>query len=302
MRSYGLKTIQFAGALGCSLSIVAPDNAEANELVLQPRVEFGILDYDFSFDDVVLANGSVGDGLKISDTLFMGGLGGLIFYKGFFIDLAARISTEGSDDGQQFITDIVGNTPVAATHDYESTFQRSEFDILFGYAIPTQSDYDLSLYVGYRYAETNFETDTTTVGSILNAAVIAPFDEVFDGTFDVELTYSGPYVGMTVGVPMPLLPGRLSVTPILAFFDGEFRQNFEPAPGARVPTLDSAEADGTSLGFNVGVEWAVPFDNGLEFSIGVDRSQFEFKTDGDGVEGDFEESFNRARVKLKYLF
>jgi len=275
---------------------------EEESLKYSPNVELGWLDYNFQFDDVVLADGLVGDGINVSDSLFMGGVGVTIKYDNIYLGLSFRKTTEGSDSGQQFLTDIVNGSPVAATHDLSSRFDRSELDALLGYQFFKNKKYGSAVYAGYRYAETSFENRTSTVGNILNGVLIAPSEEVFNGVFDIDFKYHGPFLGLSIDIPMPFFYSTLTVNPILSYFLGQFDQKFEPDQGARDPVIDSANAEGTSLGFSVGVNWAIPITDNLAFSVIVDRSQFEFETSSDGSEADFEESFNRARIKLEYTF
>jgi hypothetical protein len=192
------------------LANVASASDQDSRLFFQPRAEFGILDYEFSVDDLVLADGGFGDGFELQDTLIMGGVGGVIFYEGFFLDIAGRHTLDGSDSGQQFLADIVNGAPVAATHDYDATFDRWELDALVGYEIARSENTGTSAFVGFRYAQTNIEMETTTVGPIFNGILIAPSTQVFDGTVDTEIAYSGPYIGVSSWIKLKFLPGKIT--------------------------------------------------------------------------------------------
>ena len=238
----------------------------------------------------------------------MGGVGGLVYYDGFFLDIVARQTLEGSDSGQQFQADIVGGLPVGATHDYDATFDRSELDGLIGYEIARSDTTGTSAFVGFRYAKTSIDMETTTVGPIQNGVLILPFTQVFDGTLDTDVEYFGPYFGVSTWIRLKFLPGTIAINPAIAYLDGEITQSFTPDPGTRAPVAfeGTGRVDGTALGFNVGIEWTIPFQisevSSLDLSIGFDRSQFEFDTDGDELVADFEETFNRVRARLSYTF
>jgi len=289
-------------AAGGAKSILAQEST----LAFQPYAEVGVIDYEFSFDDVVLSNGSVGDGFAINDNLLSIGVGLTSSYNNFYFDVGARATTQGSDSGQIFLTDIVGGLPIAATHDFDSKIDRKEVDVLLGYNLEDTLNAGVDVYVGYRYAQTQIENSTLTVEPVLiGGDLLSPGEGVFDGVFDIDFTYHGPFAGLAVRMPVPIIDGILTVSPSIGYFSGNFDQKFSPNNDARIATIDNAEADGTSIGFNAGITYSRPISfisDNLGISISVDRSQFDFSTGSDDAEADFEESFNRVRLAIQYQF
>lgn len=217
------------------------------EVGIQPRIETGLLYYEYSQDATtatVLSTSQV-PGLNISqekfsfkDTMPFASGGLTVFADRFFLDLSALTTLSDGNDSDQvsysnFIegtTDVFDTAFTSVESDFNADFDRDEYAISLGYGVTEQ----LAVFGGYKWAKTDFKTKGRGPGGILFTPGIFPPEfgfptdrtngnGVFEAETDFDFEYDGPFVGINYGLEVNagLLEGTLSFNFAAAFLDGK---------------------------------------------------------------------------------
>jgi hypothetical protein len=317
-----------------SLAIVAlltPSLANAlnigdSELRIRPRLEGGLMYYEYEQDatlnitNVDSANLSLGDSkFKFKDTLPVV-LGGVTFFiDRFFIELNAQKAFTGSDSDSQsssfsFIDNAgVTNSELRDTR-LDADFDRTEYAISVGYAINER----IAVFAGYKRAKTEFDN---VKGSgnfkrrFLSSSQLPVLEEgsiESDGNFDFE--YDGPFVGVTYGLDVnkDFLKGVLSFGFVAAFLNSEFERERKGKiiydDGFERTFEDDLNSKGETLGETLGLKWQglimqhlIKQNDNIGYSINVNAYQYNFEADDSDDPGIKETAIN-FRVGIGYAF
>lgn len=297
------------GAVAASvIAVFSSTVAFAEPSTWQVRGSVGLQNYELSFEDIVtplaiVPGGSeftFRDGFEIGDNLTFGGVGVTAGFGRFFVDVSGQWSEDGNDNGEQF----QGANPfpgIGVNHSYDAKFDRQELNVTVGYGVSR----NLSVFLGYKDAETALRNTLFPVGSIEVAEII------FDGDRAIDFSYDGVFAGASAAVPIQEWYGAFSLQAAVAFLDGKFRDRFvgeafvaTPFGFELLPSFIDSTISGDSTGVNVGAAWTGSFGKKFEklsYTLGLDHSQYEFDTK-QSTTGNFEEKNTRYRLDLRYRF
>ena len=263
-------------AAAAVMPLLITSAATAADIKIEPRLATGVSYYNLDLDGEVLVGTDRIDDVEFNDWLFFVGGGTTVAFDRFFVDIYGQYSFSGRDD---LALDVeaggIAVDDVAQTVD----FDRFETTIAAGYRITDR----FAAYVGYRYADVDFEGSGSTAGIGVN--------------FDADLKQHGPLIGVGYAVPQTVLGGTLVLNAAVTLLDGDLEAQIDaPAPLADV----AFDIDGDAIGLNGGVGWTVPLDGGLRLVLGGDISSYDFEDDGEAT--DFSELIARLRAELRYSF
>jgi len=302
------------------LAAVCP-TAEADDdavVLIQPRISVGQQEYQLEFDDVLSPSGSSGfdfrDGFRVDDQLPFAGAGVTVTMNRWFLDVSGQRSQRGHEETYQFSGRALGNDVFAPgdghPHHLGIDLDREEFNATLGYGFTDA----FSVYVGYKDATVNMSQRQSPEPRP------DPGDILFIGDYAMDFSYRGCFIGATYVIPVGAA-GALSLQSSLARLDGSFSQRFSGDVLLAAPTAANQFAgvpidkgfrdgvvDGDSLGVNVGVSWTGtlgwidPALSRLTYTVGIDRSQYEFDSSGSKAfwAADFQEKHTRVRLDLRY--
>ncbi len=278
------------------------------------------------------------DGFKVGDRLQLHGVGLTVASGRWFFDIGGQRTDTGTQDTLQFIgADIVNfallprdiqlllqslnvtNGP-GATHDLRTDFSREDLNGVIGFGVNS----NLSIFVGYKDAKTKLRN--------LLAPRFVPTLSVFQnvafgnlyliGEQRNEFSYKGEFIGASYSAPVERWRGAFGIQASVARLTGKIDTTYDGAVLIAVPIgtglaqippsaagLDTTiEAGrGKSTGLNLGLSWTGNLGGlsarleRLSYTIGVDRSEYTFKSSIRGA-NDFSETVTRARLDLKYAF
>jgi hypothetical protein len=321
-----------------------PSSAKAADLLFQPRVETGVMSYSFESEAVSdtslslpvplnTGNNYAQQDFKFSDTLPFVGVGGTLFLKHFFLDVSGQSAFNGQDSAtiaySGYNTESIdyenfyANTAyIAAEPGYQARFDRKEMAISLGHAFGRH----FSMFVGYKWAETDF--NTTYQGPL--SVVSYNSDPDIDGTgggrvwgeVDYRFKYEGPFIGAVQGWEIGrdrFYGGTLTASLALAYLKGEVeldhkvgyvvlnRVNGIPVPerSREIPNGGVSNRYGTegdSLGLTFGLGWRGKTKiEGLEYYLGISAYRYEFDAE-EGNQSNISEDVLTFKAGLSYAF
>lgn len=283
-----------------TVGLLAPRPAAALDLAVQPRLNTGLMYYDFEQEDLfrlvqlgddiaVIRPFGPSSGISFSDTMpFIGG-GATVFFDRFFVDAYVQKAFDGEDeDTQERITIFPSNEFLSNRISRE--WDRHEYSISAGYAVTD----NFALFVGYKRSDTEFDE--------MNVLTNRGTGEV--NTFDSNLDYEqdGPFIGGNYGWRIRET-GTLALNLGVAFVDGEIKTT---SPGGDTPKIT-----GDTVGLTVGLSWTAPLPilENFNYTVGVDGYNYDFEadevdaTDDAAFQGaDFSETVIRATAGVSYAF
>lgn len=303
--------------------MMMPQMGNSAEFSVQPRIEAGIMYYEYKQDafqspprdpNGIFPNSA--SELKYTDYLpFVGG--GVTFGADrLFVDFGIRHAFNGSDSdavrNQNFLEAgefITTDNVLTQQTSLDADFDRTEWAISIGYGISEH----IAVYAGYLRAETDFDTDLTGSIDAFQANDLTPIPFLtgtFTGNLKQELEYDGPFVGvnLTMQVKKGFLDGVLSGNFAIAFLDGKVGLKFRDVLitnqlGQTAPfDLQSAantqgrgsfsNLEGDTVGISIGATWKgfTPLD-GLTYTAGINGYRYEFESDQTA-------SFNEIQVRF----
>jgi hypothetical protein len=299
-------------------------DARADSFSLQPHISTGIQDYKLTFLDAISAsarsNIKFRQGFSVRDRLPFVGAGLTGSYQNFFVDLSGQWSGTGRDQTHQVQGNFIPGVNIVSAgvgHDHllDGTFDRQEFNATLGWGFTS----DFSAYLGYKHAKLDLSQVMSPVQSP------APFngDVLFYGTRRIDFTYHGFFIGATYSISVRSW-GAISMQSSLARLNSSFKEGYagnvdlcsDPnGTGCRLVPQDASFANnkapvhGTSNGFNLGISWTAGLAwlsdrlQNLSYTIGLDRSQYEFDSGNQSnaaLAANFQETNTRVRFDLRY--
>ncbi len=264
-----------------SLIALLPVIGNALDLTFVPRIQAGVMDYEFQkhpvdYPATVLNEGEESaspdseSGYKLTSTMPLVSAGVTTFMNSFFIDVYLQKAFSGSDSAV--------NTLFGANFDNEKVdayFDREEYSISAGYGLGDR----WTVFGGYRRSTTNFSTFEETTSKGLGRTkiewTIGDIDFLQDGYF-VGATYAFPTIAQSV----------ILFNTAFALLDGEFdsfnrfNSSLVYSDGHEdVGTLGGSyrsQFNGDTAGFNVGIAWKGRIKNALAYSLGLNGYSYDF--------------------------
>lgn len=273
------------------------------------------------------------DAFTFSDTLPFVGAGGTLFFKHFYLDVGGQFASNGRDsaaipfstytiESVDLDNNYVNTRFMAADPLYQARFERKELAISLGRAIGR----NFSLFAGYKWAETNF--DTTYRGTV--SAVTYHNDIDLDGKsghqlwgdVDYRFKYEGPFIGAVQGWEIGrgrFYEGTLTASLALAYLKGEVILDHsigyisvgwhddEPRDGLPVVIPEGGlanrhDTEGRSLGLTFGLGWRGKTKiEGLDYYLGLSAYRYEFDAQEDN-ESNINEDVLAFKGGLSYAF
>lgn len=339
MKNTSIAVASLGLAALCGSNSAGALNIREVEFNVQPRLETGLLYYDYQQDGLTATLAStaqqfggnfVQESFRFKDTMFFVGGGLTAFVDRFFIDLSALTTLTDGEDGDsvafsQFAEGAGGPGNFASAFlstdaDFNADFDRDEYAISLGYGVTEQ----LAVFAGYKWAKTDFKTEGEGSFGILatpDVVGVPPLDrDNFDGDFraevDFELEYDGPFVGINYGLDVNtgFLNGTLAFNFAAAFLDGDTdvksdNQSFvvNTVDGVPIPPTDidlaqpvSVEIDGDTVGLTFGVGWrGFTPINGLTYALNVSGYKYEFDAGDSDIPGGEAGNFDETAVTFK---
>jgi hypothetical protein len=310
-------------------------NIRGVEVGIQPRVEAGVLQYEYQQDAMTgtLLTGleAVGstflqEKFRFKDTLPFVGAGLTVFADRFFLDISGLTTVTEGDDGdtitfsqfQEFpTTELFSTGSLGAQPSVNADFERDEYAISLGFGLTEQ----LAVFAGYKWAKTDFETQGRGPVSAVFTVGGLPFDRLslegfIEQEADFDFEYDGPFVGVNYGLEVNagFLEGTLSFNFAAAFLDGETKVKSQSSvfafPGVEDTPLSEAQvavaSEGETVGLTFGVGWRgfTPIEN-LTYAVNISGYKYEFDADNQGgplENPDVDESALAFKVGLGYAF
>lgn len=295
--------------------------ARAQEWSFQPRVNVGVMNYEFEQEDlatvtlepvnlsdgrqITLVHSSLLEGVKRSDNLPYIGIGGTISYDQFFLDLYGLKTATGEQNnltqyGVDNVTGPIGTISQINRLEADSDIEREEYAIAVGYNLVD----NLVLFAGYKTSTTEFDNTVnsfqmTTVGLDGNSVT-----SLGKGNLKLDLDQKGPFIGAAYGWNI-MDKGILSVNAALGFFDGKVKQqtqiNFPNNPEQENIINGSFEYSGDVVGLALGVSWRGNITDNLIYSLAL--SGYNYNYDSNNPRGaNFSESVLNFSAGLSYRF
>ncbi|MFO1426525.1 MAG: hypothetical protein U1F11_06050 [Steroidobacteraceae bacterium] len=308
VRSSLRRSYWFAGLL-----LMAGPMAHAQSWVVTPRLTAGQQDFNFRYFDLIQALNTnlagTRDGFEVGDRVSFVGAGLTVSHGRWFLDLSGQQTSTGNTTTTQFIGPIIGLPGNGANHDLFVPFSRKELNAAIGYGINP----NLSVFVGYKDARTKLRNN---LSPILDQVQIGNLYLI--GQQTNRFSYKGEFAGLSYSAPVDRWNGAFGFQASLAQLHGKIESNFDfpvfisvatapflvPVNPAvfGLTTIDPAR--GRSLGMNLGISWTGHFDwisprlSKMSYTIGVDRSEYNFKERT--RTNDFSETITRVRLDLRY--
>lgn len=313
--------------------------ARAQNLSFQPRLEFGAMYYEFESAPLSVTVPPAGNllqsGFEYSDCLLLVSSGGTFFLNRFFLDISGQYAFNGQDSAS-----ISDSYFMVKSIDEQNNFLNSEFfarqletnaridrhdiAVSLGYTITRR----LSLFAGYKWAETQFKVTKEGPYSVNYYHADIPGDNAdyvsgrSRGESISKFNYQGPFIGLTLGFDFSnarVLKGMLTANLALAALKGKVKnenrwENLSitwideqqipeqewPPPGE----TESSQYDtrGDTLGLTVGFGWrgSTPWE-GLSYSVSLNTYRYEFDAQGTNNH-DINETVVQGKLGLAYVF
>ena len=281
-----------------SLALV-PGTSGALDLTFVPRIQAGVMDYEFEESPVNVTFELVDGNLinrkprrKFSSAMPLVNAGVTAFIDSFFIDLYLQKAFSGSDS-------IESGTRAKRQQEslLDSDFDRKEQSLSIGYGIGK----NWAVYGGYRISTVNFkdqnsrrserrdENDELIVTKTRKVVGDRVFDQ--DGYFlgGVYALAIGEESSISLNLAVAFLDAKHSATSRIisdehVYPDGREEVTvFEASPGT---TVFESDFEGETLGMNLGISWKGRIHNKLGYSLGLNAYKYEF----DGTDSFFHPS------------
>jgi hypothetical protein len=315
----------------------------AGDVSFQPRLEAGWMHYSFESEainehllslPIPLNSGSgiTQSAFEYSDILPFIGAGGTFFLNRFFFDFSGQYSYDGKDttpitysayfmDSIDFDTPYVNTTFMAMDTSHTARIDRRDMAVSLGYALTRR----LSLFAGYKWAETQFNTTYQGVYS----TVQYNSDSILDGNAagriwgdaKYRFEYSGPFVGVVQSWDCGhsgFFNGMLTANLALAHLEGkvvlEQRDQYltlnsmdgQPVPEVirHIGESGSVRIDtrGDAWGWTMGVGWRGRTAlESLSYFLGLNGYRYEFGAE-ENNQSDINETAVIFKAGLAYIF
>jgi hypothetical protein len=300
-----------------------PAVGRALDLTIEPRLQTGIIDYQFEQKPVSVSNEKTGKfakdhGFKLVSALSFVGGGATLFLDRFFVDLYVQKAFSGSDTASQLydfnLSFPSGDETVGLEGSYpyiiDSDFEREEYSFSTGYALGSQ----WVVFGGYRKAKTNF-SDTMSLKTEIKGSVDSlefPLAITAQGKRRTSFKQDGYFIG---GVYAFNIGNHviISLNAAVAFLDGKYdsRGSLEtdatatvdgeqidvPVPSSNIGT----NHDGDTTGLSLGAALKGRIGERLGYALSVDGYSYDFEANQEYI-ADLSESVLRFSAGLSYQF
>lgn len=314
-----MKTSSSVFALAVSsTALFASSWVSAQEWSFQPRVNVGVMNYEFNQEDAIRISASIAldgsgapavtveslKGVKRSANLPYIGVGGTISYDKLFLDLYGFKTGTGEDNGisQSSTTNVTWlNNSFTSYLDIKdnSEIDREEYSISLGYNLVDS----LILFAGYKKSKTEFNDKIPyyEFSGFLNGKPVSYITS--NGILNIDLDQKGPFIGAAYGWNI-MDKGILSINAALGFFDGDVKQFGRiniPNVQENLPYTDRAFiVKGDVVGLTTGINWRGSITDNLAYSLAL--SGYSYNYEGKNGGGDFSESVLNFSAGLAYRF
>ena len=282
--------------------VLAPTMGYALDLTVEPRIQTGIMDYQYERKaltrDIEGVGLSTDHGYKIVDTMpFIGG-GVTLFLNRFFVDFYIQQAFSASDSA----TDPLEYHDLGVTVDLiiDSDFDHNESSISLGYALGNH----WALFGGYRRSKTNFNEDVTMAKNINDRRLSG------SGKRDTSFKQDGYFIGSAFAVSFRE-HAVITFNTAVAILDGKHNSrgdidlvvtdtsNNETISSEKIFIGD--DFNGDTVGLNLGVSWKGRIGESLSYTLGANGYAYDFNAKGKDV-ADLSESVLRFSAGLSYQF
>lgn len=317
----------------CSPNLVRAIDIGGTNVVIQPSLTTGLMYYSFEQDAISVTGtnfNSTQEKIKLSDTMPTLGVGFGIGIGDFIFSLSAQKAFDGSDEdtissstfGEGFAP-YDRNYGVGETK-LHSDFDRNDYSASIGYSLTEQ----MSVYVGYKWAKTEFSNVSDSVVQLTLFPDISggnfkdrdQFDAEIESRENFEFENQGPLIGINYGLNFEegAFRGRLYFSVATAFLQGNTKINIksrnikitrfdgQSVSGEQLPeniaTGQVFKTEGDTIGFTFGVRWTgeTSIDN-LKYTLGVQGYQYQFDAD-DSSGIDTSETVMQFNAGVSYVF
>ena len=278
-REKSMRGVLVLSTVALFAALLSSGNSNAAEITIQPRLEAGVMYYQFDredqlelIEDVITGEEQLGGdpGFEVEDALpFVGG-GLTLDYDRFLLDVSGQITTEGNDDFSQPISLPLAGEQETFIVSFDSEFDHREAAATLGYRLTDAH----TVIGGYRYVNVEFENTNE-----------------LDTVTEEKYTYHGPFIGVRYSLPVENFGGGIQFTTAITYLVADVE--------IAIDGRDSPEGEGESIGFDFAVIWFGQITKNLGYTIGADATRYDFE--GDNV-ADFKETSYRLRASLGYTF
>lgn len=280
--------------------VFLPAVGSALDLTLEPRIQAGVMDYEF--EQKAIAGDAEGvrftdHGYKIVSAMpFMGG-GMTLFANRFFVDFYLQKAFSVSDSA----TNPLEYRDFDATLNLiiNSDFERDESSMSFGYALGNH----WVLFGGYRASKTDFN-ETVTIAENINGNRISG-----SGKRNTAFKQDGFFIGGAFAFSFRE-HAVITLNAALATLDGKYNSLGDievVVTDSNNEVLSSGESpvgvnfDGDTVGLNMGAAWKGRIAERLSYTLGVNGYSYDFDAKEKDV-ADLSESVFRFSAGLSYQF
>ena len=295
---------------------LSPVVGNALDLTIEPRIQAGVMDYQFEQKPVEFTTAATGKsidhGFKVVSVLpFVGG-GATLFANRFFFDVYLQNALSGSDsasnpsESSKLDEDL--GLPIINQIIY-SKFDREEYSLSVGYAVGSQ----WALFVGYRTSKTSFSDTIRFAEDVTLQTDVGSFPATVTGSGKRSIDFKQD--GYFLGGAYAFIIGEHAVVTFnaaLAVLDGKYdsRGDIDITAAATVNGTPVSSTESTALGFdfdggtvglNLGVAWKGRLVESLSYALGVNGYSYDFDAKEKEV-ADLSESVLRFSAGLSYQF
>ena len=257
--------------------------SNALDLTFVPRVQTGVMSYEFEKKPVVFLPGTSSSfkvsSYKLSSPMpFVNG-GVTAFLNSFFIDVYLQKAFSGSDRAT-YTQEFSGDLPYEQQID--SKFDRSEYSLSLGYAIGKQ----WAVFGGYRKAKTSFATLEAGERRSLDESGALKYTLTSRSLEDTDFKQDGYFLGATYVFSVSE-QSVISLNAAIAALDGKHHSSI--ASNRSIVYPDGHEEsnpkynsnlshrfEGDSVGLNLGVKWKGRIDSNIGYNFGLNGYSYDF--------------------------
>jgi hypothetical protein len=285
-----------------------PALGNALDLTIEPRVQAGIMDYEFEQKASTTPGGAIDQGFKLVSSMPFLGVGSTLFVNQFFFDLYVQKAFSGSDSA----TNRLDTEKKSFDFIVDSDHERDEFSLSTGYSLGSQ----WVVFGGYRKVRTQFNNKDAYREELAKNQFFV-MDAKYKSSFDQD----GFFFGSTYALPIKK-HSIIAFNIAFAVLDGKYDSRrrlklkgvnqegevlIDPDDGKPIEaTVDAgAVLDGDTLGLNLGVSWKGRIGEKVGYSLGVNGYNYDFDNKGgekESYQTDLSERVLRFSGGLSYQF
>ena len=283
----------------------------ALDLVIEPRVQAGLIDYKFEQKSATRSDGDKDHGFKLLGEMPFVGVGTTFFANRFFIDLYVQKAFSGSDTATREEDIDLGTSVVRLSHIVDSDFERDDYSFSVGYAFGSR----WVVFGGYRNAKTRFTNNESLRHEVTTNEFITGQNE-----FSPSFKQDGYFLGSTYALPV----GERSVVTFnlaLAALDGKYdsrRSMVLKGVDSEGNILNGSDGkplernidegtvhSGDTMGLSFGASWKGRIGERIGYSFGADGYNYDFdnkSSENRFYQADLSEKVLRVSGGISYQF